>query len=102
MRVWPLALWAVILLSPELALLTFFSAGSVLSSPAAAPHQADVVVVLGGDDGPRYARGRELLLAGHAKRMILFEPNGAERQAGLSWNRSAVHTHRSQPALVKS
>ena len=84
MRIWTLALWTVILLSPELALLAFFSAGSVLSSPAAAPHAADVVVVLGGDDGPRYARGRELLLAGYAKRMILFEPNGAERQAALA------------------
>lgn len=68
------------LLLPEIALLGYFSAGAVLSSPASLPHRADVVVVLGGGDGARYERGRDLVLAGYADRLIVFVPSAAERQ----------------------
>ena len=67
------------LLLPELGLLGFFSAGVVLSSPAAAPHDVDLVVVLGGS-ADRYPRGRELVLAGYSKRLLLISPSAAERK----------------------
>lgn len=56
------------LLLPVIALLGFISAGAVLSSPAALPHHADLVVVLGGGDGNRYASsfvGDEVLKLGY-------------------------------------
>jgi hypothetical protein len=77
-----LTLLLVFLLLPEWALLAFFSAGTLLSLPAKSPHHADVVVVLGGGLD-RYPRGRDLVLAGYAERMVLFEPNAAERQDAL-------------------
>ena len=77
----------VFLLLPEWALLAFFSAGTLLSLPAKSPHHADVVVVLGGGLD-RYPRGRDLVLAGYAERMVLFEPNAAERQDALARLRS--------------
>lgn len=80
---WPRLGWVLlffILLLPEVALFGFFTAGAVLSSPAASPHHADVVVVLGGGDGSRYARGRELVQANYGARMVMFEPSMAERQ----------------------
>ena len=75
-----LLLW--LLLLPEAALLGFFTIGAVLSSPAGLPHRADVVVVLGGGEW-RYARGRDLVLAGYADRLVVFEPNDAERKDAL-------------------
>ena len=73
------SIFCVFLLLPELALVGFFSAGVVLSSPAAAPHDVDLVVVLGG--GPdRYPRGRDLVLAGYSKRLLLISPSAAERK----------------------
>ena len=65
----------VVLCLPELALLAFFTAGAVVSSPAEQPRPVDVVVVLGGGDTDRYARGRDLVLAGYSKRLVLIEPN---------------------------
>ena len=73
----------VFLLLPEWALLAFFSAGTLPSLPASLPHHADVVVVLGGGLD-RYPRGRDLVLAGYAERMVLFEPNAVERQDALA------------------
>ena len=78
-----IVLLLVFLLLPEWALLAFLSAGTLLSIPAKLPHHADVVVVLGGGID-RYPRGRELVLAGYAERMVLFEPNAAERQDALA------------------
>ena len=65
----------VVLCLPELALLAFFTAGAVVSSPAEQPRPVDVVVVLGGGDTDRYVRGRDLVLAGYSKRLVLIEPN---------------------------
>ena len=48
-----------------LAGLVYLCAGAWLAWPAAQPHHADAV--LGGGDGARYARGRELVLAGFAQ-----------------------------------
>ena len=78
------ALLLVLLLLPEVALLGFFTAGAVLSIPAGLPHRADVVVVLGGGDGARYARGRELIQAGYADRLVMFEPSAVERKDALA------------------
>ena len=61
-----------------LAMVPFLLAGALLSSPAAAPRTVDAVVVLGGDGRlslERYARGRDLVLAGYSKRLILFYPS---------------------------
>jgi uncharacterized SAM-binding protein YcdF (DUF218 family) len=72
-----------LLLLPEVALLVFFAAGAALASPAGLPHRADVVVVLGGGVA-RYPRGRDLVLAGYSDRLIVFEPNAAERYDALA------------------
>lgn len=72
-----MCLWA--LLTAGLAGLGVVGAGFLLASPASQPHLADAVVVLGGGDGARYARGRALMLAGFAPQMVLFEPNTNER-----------------------
>ena len=65
---------------PELALLGFFTAGALLSAPAGEARTADAVVVLGGDlgAGGRYARGRDLVLAGYSQRLILLYPSAAQ------------------------
>ena len=68
---------------PELALLGFFGTGALLSAPAGEPRTADAVVVLGGDWAAsgvtnRYARGRDLVLAGYSRRLILLYPGAAE------------------------
>ncbi len=75
-------LWALLLAT--LGALGFVSAGALLASPASQPHLADAVVVLGGGDGARYARGRALMLAGFAPRLVLFEPNTNERLDALA------------------
>ena len=76
------ALVAVLCL-PELALTGFFAAGSLLASPAEAPRAVDAVVVLGGDWAAsgvtnRYARGRDLVLAGYSSRLMLVYPSAAD------------------------
>ena len=64
----------------ELALTGFFSAGVLVSAPAEVPRPVDVVVVLGGEGGVdgRYARGRDLVLAGYSKRLMLVYPSPAQ------------------------
>jgi uncharacterized SAM-binding protein YcdF (DUF218 family) len=70
---------------PEVALLGFFSAGSVLAWPASQPQHADVIVVLGGDGtNGRFARGLELLHAGYSSQLVLIEPNPADRKNALA------------------
>jgi uncharacterized SAM-binding protein YcdF (DUF218 family) len=70
---------------PEFALLGFFTAGAVLSWPASLPHQADVIVVLGGDGSSgRYTRGLELLVAGYSRQLVLIEPNAEDRKHALA------------------
>jgi hypothetical protein len=65
---------------PELALLGFFTSGALLSAPAGEARHVDAVVVLGGDPGTggRYARGRDLVLAGYSQRLILLYPSAAQ------------------------
>ena len=70
---------------PEIVLLGFFTAGAVLSWPASLPHQADVIIVLGGDGSSgRYARGLELLAAGCSRQLVLIEPNAEDRKHALA------------------
>ena len=61
---------------------TYFTAGFVVSLPAELPRHVDAVVVLGGDAGTggRYARGRDLVLAGFRGRLILIHPGVSERK----------------------
>jgi uncharacterized SAM-binding protein YcdF (DUF218 family) len=73
-----------LILFSVLALLGFFCAGAFLAWSASQPLRADAVVVLGGGDGARYARGRELVLAGFVQQLVLFEPNGDERQDAVA------------------
>jgi uncharacterized SAM-binding protein YcdF (DUF218 family) len=74
-----LVLLLAFLVLPEVALVGIFSAGALLAAPAMAAKPADVVVVLGGGgNGERYVRGRELVLAGYAPRLILMYPGSAE------------------------
>lgn len=73
---------------PELALLGFFASGAALSVPASTPRPADAVVVLGGDGGAgglgeRYLRGRDLVLSGYSKRLILLNAGSATRDDAL-------------------
>ncbi len=65
---------------PELALLGFLTSGSLLAAPAGEVRHVDAVVVLGGDAGlgGRYARGRDLVLAGYSQRLILLYPSAAQ------------------------
>jgi uncharacterized SAM-binding protein YcdF (DUF218 family) len=64
-------------------LLGYLAVGALLSCPSGLPRSADVVVVLGGGEGARYARGRELVLAGYSKRLLLFNPSADERKDAL-------------------
>ena len=78
-----LALVLGFLCMPEIALLSFFSAGALLAAPAGAPRHVDAVVVLGGDWAAggvtgRYRRGRDLVLAGYSRRLILIYPGTAD------------------------
>jgi hypothetical protein len=68
-----------LLLIPEMALTGFFTVGAFLASTSQAPANADLVMVLGGGDGARYTRGRELLAAGYSNRLFLSHPTPAER-----------------------
>jgi hypothetical protein len=68
---------------PELALLGFFTTGALLSAPSGDARHVDAVVVLGGDGGAgglgeRYVRGRDLVLAGYSKRLILVYPSAVQ------------------------
>ena len=67
-----------VLLGVLLAFLGFWSAGAILALPSSNPQRADAVVMLGGGDGARYARARELVLAGFAPRLVLIDPTAAE------------------------
>lgn len=71
---------------PELALLGFFTTGALLSAPAGEARSVDAVVVLGGDGGTggRYARGRDLVLAGYSNRLILLYPTATEIKDALA------------------
>jgi uncharacterized SAM-binding protein YcdF (DUF218 family) len=65
---------------PVLALLGFFATGALLSAPAGEARHVDAVVVLGGDGGMggRYVLGRDLVLAGYSKRLILVYPSAGQ------------------------
>ena len=88
MRRLAITLLVAFLCLPELALLGFFSSGVLLSASAGAPRNVDLVVVLGGDGGAggvglRYVRGRDLVLAGYSKRLILLNAGNAARKDAL-------------------
>ncbi len=90
-------LWFLCL--PELALAGFFAAGAFLSVSAEVPRKVDAVVVLGGDGDPgsRYARGRDLVLAGYSQRLILIQP-GADQRADAGGRGMAVNVVGTLPA----
>ncbi len=49
----------------------FLGLGALLSFHAGEPREADVIVVLGGDDGRRVNRGAELYKQGYARHLLL-------------------------------
>lgn len=51
----------------------------MLSAPAGVAGEADVVAVLGGDNGPRYQVGRQLVLDGYSRHLLLINPNRTVR-----------------------
>lgn len=67
---------------PAVALFTYLTLGFWVALPAELPGHVDAVVVLGGDAGTggRYARGRDLVLAGYSERLILIHPSVSERK----------------------
>ncbi len=73
-------LFVTLLLLPTLAGLCYCLAGALLSCPAESPHHVDVVVVLGGGDGARYARGRQLVLSGYSTHLLLSNPSASDRE----------------------
>jgi len=54
-----------------LSAILFFSLGIIISHDAGKPEKADVIVVLGGDNGLRVRKGAELYNAGYADHVIL-------------------------------
>lgn len=64
----------LLVLLAALAWTLWVSLGAILEWPASEPVAADAVVVLGEDPGHRYQRGKELLLAGYAKTLVLILP----------------------------
>jgi hypothetical protein len=64
----------LLVLLAALAWTLWVSLGAILEWPASEPVAADAVVVLGEDPGHRYQRGKELLLAGYAKNLVLILP----------------------------
>ncbi|NTU94370.1 MAG: YdcF family protein [Chlorobiaceae bacterium] len=60
-----------IFIAASLSASLYLGLGLMVSSYASAPHKADVIVVLGGDEGLRVRRGGELFKAGYAKHIIL-------------------------------
>ena len=71
---------------PEIALTGYFTAGALLSAPAEEVRHVDAVVVLGGDGGMggRYVQGRDLVLAGFSKRLIVLNAGDATRKDALA------------------
>ena len=64
----------LLVLLAALAWTLWVSLGAILEWPASEPVAADAVVVLGEDPGHRYQRGKELLLAGYTKTLVLILP----------------------------
>ena len=52
-------------------IMIFLSLGLVLSGYGSEPEPADVIIILGGDDGPRVNKGGELFHAGYAKNILV-------------------------------
>lgn len=74
-----LAALLLFLCLPELALVGYFTMGLALAFFAEGPREVDVVVVLGGaGDNRRYVLGRDLVLAGYSKRLVLIVPDVSE------------------------
>ncbi len=73
--------WAILLLLLRLGgwfvvlLALWWSAGALLQWPAQAPSKADAVVVLGGDSGTRYRKGRALLADHYSSCLDLINPD---------------------------
>lgn len=71
-----------------LTILGFSHAGEYLSSPAASPQRADVILALGGDNGDRIALAVKLYKQGLAPRIMLTGMEGSYKETRpdyLSW-----------------
>ena len=75
---------------------SWLSLGAVLQWPARSPVAAEAVVVLGGDSGIRYQKGRALVLAGYADTLLLIRPHKAAlKDLAATVRNVAVHTEES-------
>ncbi|MGE5471030.1 MAG: YdcF family protein [Bacteroidota bacterium] len=71
--------------------IAYAALGALLSYSAELPHGADVIVVLGGGSGARYAMGVELLSDGYSGHLVLINPTISERHDVASiFHRSEV------------
>ena len=85
-----LGLLIVFLLLPELFLLGYFSVGHVLAFGDSAPRKSDLIVVLGGGSGERYAKGKSLVVAGFSENFLLLNPSDSEREDASSLRNSKL------------
>ncbi len=81
---WWYGLWWLVLALPVVASLTSLVAGAMLAAPAGVARKADMVAVLGGDNGPRYQVGRQLVLDGYSMRLLLIHPSAAVQKDAAS------------------
>lgn len=80
----------LLLTASIIGLTAFFSLGSLVSHYGGKPEKADVIIVLGGDDGLRVEQGGELYKAGYAPNILVTgidsryyrpsQPNWRERR----------------------
>jgi uncharacterized SAM-binding protein YcdF (DUF218 family) len=80
-RTWILILILCLAL-PAVVLLGFITVGALLVYPVSAekPTTVDLVVVLGGDGGERYVGGRQLVLDGFSRRLLLINAADSVRK----------------------
>ncbi|MCP9440075.1 MAG: YdcF family protein [Nitrospira sp.] len=69
-----------------LALWSFVKLGEWLAGPQNSPHEADVIVVLGGGDRPRVQRALDLYRQGYARWILLAGTRRAENERGDQWH----------------
>ncbi|NEX11865.1 MAG: YdcF family protein [Prosthecochloris sp.] len=77
---------ALLATSAFLTAMIFLGLGYIVSWPAASPEKADVIIVLGGDDGLRVSKGAELYHAGFADDLLLTGLDSRYYRPGkLNW-----------------
>src|SRR5437867_1016715 len=87
----------VLVLTVALGMWSFRSASWFVSHPVDVPRKADLIVVLGGDAGPRVRSAQLLFAEGYAPRILLTGINGSDqdtRPVYLRWQAMYLLEHR--------